>query len=321
MAKEIQYRNHTAYNNGTSAENNIKMLDSTPFQHEDIASGVNKLGKMLVAQSFCEPVAVCDSNNPQNGAYVATCLNYPDFALSYQDAQQNTQYLIGLKIRVIFTYGITYGSVSGGTYPTLNINGSGAIPMLAQGKTMATGSASAGQTLEFTVIPYGNGIAFDADSNVRESTSDYTIYTDGHKGAILVAKNTIYYEYKNLSAQGWYRLCTSNIQVKGSVLEIELTSSYNYQRPSSKKILISCGWSSSDIQILGNKDEDSIITKVRTVQRGSSTARTLYVDIYYNINQSNQIYAYLTSKNREITLNNFTPITDTPTENVTEKNI
>lgn len=179
MANEIQYRNHTAYNNGTSAENNIKLSDITPFQHEDLSSGVNKLGKMLVAQSFCEPVAVCNSNNPQNGAYVATCSNYPDFALSYQDAQQNTQYLIGLKIRVIFTYGITYGSVSGGTYPTLNINGSGAIPMLAQGKTMATGSASAGQTLEFTVIPYGNGIAFDADSNVRESTSDYTIYTDG----------------------------------------------------------------------------------------------------------------------------------------------
>lgn len=179
MANEIQYRNHTAYNNGTSAETNIKLSDITPFQHEDLSSGVNKLGKMLVAQSFCEPVAVCDSNNPQNGVYVATCQNYPDFALSYQDAQQNTKYLIGLKIRVIFTYGITYGSVSGGTYPTLNINGSGAIPMLAQGKTMATGSASAGQTLEFTVIPYGNGIAFDADSNVRESTSDYTIYTDG----------------------------------------------------------------------------------------------------------------------------------------------
>ena len=181
MANEIQYRNHTAYNNGTSAENNIKLLDITPFQHEDISSGVNKLGKMLVAQSLCEPVAVCNSNNPQNGVYVATCQNYPDFALSYQDAQQNTQYLIGLKIRVIFTYGITYGSVSGGTYPTLNINGSGAIPMLAQGKTMASGAASAGQSIEFTVIPYGNGIAFDADSNVRESTSDYTIYTDGRK--------------------------------------------------------------------------------------------------------------------------------------------
>ena len=51
--------------------------------------------------------------------------------------------------------------------------------MLAQGKTMASGAASAGQSIEFTIIPYGNGVAFDADSNVRESTSDYTIYTDG----------------------------------------------------------------------------------------------------------------------------------------------
>lgn len=179
MSLMKQFNQLDPINNGTTAQDNFKLSDAIPAQHTDLASGVNKLVHRTFAQSLCEPVAVCNSNNPQNGAYTATCQNYPDFALSYQDAQQNTQYLIGLKIRVIFTYGITYGSVSGGTYPTLNINGSGAIPMLAQGKTMATGAASAGQTLEFTVIPYGNGIAFDADSNVRESTSDYTIYTDG----------------------------------------------------------------------------------------------------------------------------------------------
>ena len=181
MAVTKQFTQLDPINNGTTPADNFKLSDVIPAQHTDLTGGVNKLVHRTLAQSMCEPVAVCNSNNPQNGAYVATCQNYPDFALSYQDAQQNTKYLIGLKIRVIFTYGITYGSVSGGTYPTLNINGSGAIPMLAQGKTMATGSASAGQTLEFTVIPYGNGIAFDADSNVRESTSDYTIYTDGSK--------------------------------------------------------------------------------------------------------------------------------------------
>lgn len=179
MAVTKQFTQLDPINNGTTAKDNFKLSDAIPAQHTDLTSGVNTLVHRTLAQSLCEPVAVCNSKNPQNGAYTATCKNYPDFALSYQDAQQNTQYLIGLKIRVIFTYGITYGSVSDGTYPTLNINGSGAIPMLAQGKTMATGSAAAGQSLEFTVIPYGNGIAFDADSNVRESTSDYTIYTDG----------------------------------------------------------------------------------------------------------------------------------------------
>ena len=163
MAVTKQFTQLDPINNGTTAADNFKLSDAIPAQHTDLTGGVNKLVHRTLAQSLCEPVAVCNSNNPQNGAYVATCQNYPDFALSYQDAQQNTQYLIGLKIRVIFTYGITYGSVSGGTYPTLNINGSGAIPMLAQGKTMATGSASAGQTLEFTVIPYGNGIAFDQE--------------------------------------------------------------------------------------------------------------------------------------------------------------
>lgn len=189
MAVTKQFTQLDPINNGTTAQDNFKLSDAIPAQHTDLTRGVNKLVHRTLAQSLCEPVAVCNSNNPQNGAYTATCQNYPDFALSYQDAQQNTQYLIGLKIRVIFTYGITYGSVSDGTYPTLNINGSGAIPMLAQGKTMATGSASAGQTLEFTVIPYGNGIAFDADSNVRESTSDYTIYTDGLKRINSVTNN------------------------------------------------------------------------------------------------------------------------------------
>ena len=304
MANEIQYRNHTAYNNGTSAENNIKLLDITPFQHEDLSSGVNKLGKMLVAQSFCEPVAVCNSNNPQNGAYVATCQNYPDFALSYQDAQQNTQYLIGLKIRVIFTYGITYGSVSGGTYPTLNINGSGAIPMLAQGKTMATGSASAGQTLEFTVIPYGNGVAFDADSNVRESTSDYTIYTDGLKRINSVTNND-----KNMVTSGAVYSEISktkdfwNLRVKAATPTTATTETlYNSRKFSDYYwILIDVGTgayntretllvpSSKVMQtstiyvfttIAGNREEIDIEILSDTQLKISSTSNTAYTGIY-----------------------------------------
>ena len=87
-----QFNQLDPINNGTTAQDNFKLSDAIPAQHTDLASGVNKLVHRTFAQSLCEPVAVCNSNNPQNGAYVATCLNYPDFALSYQDAQQNTQY-------------------------------------------------------------------------------------------------------------------------------------------------------------------------------------------------------------------------------------
>ena len=231
MAVTKQFTQLDPINNGTTAADNFKLSDAIPAQHTDLTGGVNKLVHRTLAQSLCEPVAVCNSNNPSNGAYTANCSNYPDFALSYQDAQQNTHYLIGLKIRVIFTYGITYGSVSGGTYPTLNINGSGAIPMLAQGKTMASGAASAGQSIEFTIIPYGNGVAFDADSNVRESTSDYTIYTDGLK------QPKIKYLYLQVTSDssGAFNLNTKGLSISNTLLSIQsLQETYfvNYSRDS-----------------------------------------------------------------------------------------
>ena len=179
MAVAKQFQQLVKITNGTTAETDVKLSDPLAMQHIDITSGANSLNQISLAQSMCQPVAVTPNSTPSGGAYTATCSNYPDFSLTYTDKNGNTHYLIGMKVRVIFTKGITYGSVSGGTYPTLNINSSGAIPLLAQGKTMAAGAAVDGQSLELTLIPYGNGVAWDADSNVRESTSDYTIYTDG----------------------------------------------------------------------------------------------------------------------------------------------
>ena len=149
----------------------------------------------------------------------------------------------------------------------------------------------------------------------------YLIKRDGHKGANLITKNTIYTTFANLATQGWFRIATCNIQVTGCVCEMEIVTSYNFQKPSSKKIVVCIGWNNSDIQVLGNKDEDNLITKIRTVQSGSGASRNLYIDIYYNIPQQNGVVIYLTCKYKEITLNNFTLITETPTGNVTEKNI
>lgn len=137
----------------------------------------------------------------------------------------------------------------------------------------------------------------------------------------LTSENKIYRESKDLSAIGWYRIATSNIQTQGCVLEIELISSYNYQKPISKKIVITVGWSGCDIQAIATKDEDSLVSKIRTVQQGSNTARNLYVDIYYNKSQQNLIKAFLMCKNRGLVLDNFTLITETPSGSVTEKNI
>ena len=214
--------------NGNTAQTDLKLADYMPVQHED--SGVMTINHISVAQSLCQPVATTPNSTPSGGAYTATCSNYPDFSLTYLDKDGNSHYLIGMKVRVIFTTGITYGSISGGTYPTLNINGSGSIPLLAQGKTMASGACSAGQSLEFTLIPYGNGVAWDADSNVRESTSDYTIYTDGSKvnkksqNYNLIITNTvirgggvIYYKTGNVITIQFDRLNTFDVTTSSSV--------------------------------------------------------------------------------------------------------
>ena len=181
MAQAKQFANLSKIKSGVTAGSDLKMSDIFAVQHIDALSGANTLNQVSVAQSMCQPVAI-SSNTPNDGAYTADCVNFPDFSLTYRDAYGNDHYYFGLKIRVIFENGITYGSVEDGTYPTLNINGSGAVPLLAQGQTMANGAAVAGQTLEFTLIPYGqNSIAWDADSNVRQNTSLATIYSDGNK--------------------------------------------------------------------------------------------------------------------------------------------
>ena len=186
-----QFRQNKQIANGITAATNLKMFDIIPGQHENLATNTNEQVKISIAQTFCEPVAVCSTNNPPSGQYTATCVNFPDFAVSFVDSDSVRHSLIGLKLRVVFEHGITYGSVAAGTFPTLSVNGSEALPLLAQGKTMAQGAIVAGQSVEFTIIPYGNSIAFDADSNVRESTNDYTIYTDGLQRIDSVIKNSV----------------------------------------------------------------------------------------------------------------------------------
>lgn len=183
MAENRQIREFDEIIHGTTASSNVKMTDHILLQHEDVSGNVNTFNKFTVGQTMCQPVAVTPNSTPSGGAYTATCSNFPDFAISYTDKNSNTHSLIGMKVRVIFTTGITYGSTTANppTYPTLNINGTGALPLLAQGMTMGAGAASAGQSLELTLIPYGNSLAWDADTNVRERGYNYTVYVDGTK--------------------------------------------------------------------------------------------------------------------------------------------
>lgn len=208
MAVTKQFIQLDEIHQGTTRATNLKMLDAVPMQHEDLSSGTNKLAHLRFAQVLCNPVAT--AGNHTGGVYSASVLNFPDFAIKYQDSQQNYHYLVGMKVRVIFNNGITYGSVSGGTYPSLNVGDTEALPLLAQGKTMASGACTSGQSLELTLIPYGNGYAWDADSNVREANSDYTVYTDG---SITYKNNVIIRETindANITDNGFFIFSVGN---------------------------------------------------------------------------------------------------------------
>lgn len=304
MAVAKQFQQLVKITNGTTAETDVKLSDPLAMQHIDITSGANSLNQISLAQSMCQPVAVTPNSTPSGGAYTATCSNYPDFSLTYTDKNGNTHYLVGMKVRVIFTKGITYGSVSGGTYPTLNINSSGAIPLLAQGKTMAAGAAVDGQSLELTLIPYGNGVAWDADSNVRESTSDYTIYTDGLERINIIASNNknmvtsgAVYSEINKTKDFW------NLRVKAATPTTATTETlYNSRKFSDYYwILIDVGTgayntretllipSSKVMQdstfyvfttIAGNREEIDIEILSDTQLKISSTSNTAYTGIY-----------------------------------------
>lgn len=187
MAENRQIREFDEIIHGTTASSNVKMTDHILLQHEDVSGNVNTFNRFTVGQTLCQPVAVTPNSTPSNGAYTATCNNFPDFAVSYTDKNGNSHFLIGMKVRVVFTTGITYGSTSANpvTYPTLNINGTGAYPLLAQGMTMGAGAASAGQSLELTLIPYGNSLAWDADTNVREKDDIHIVYTNNEPNVVF----------------------------------------------------------------------------------------------------------------------------------------
>lgn len=228
MSEIRQFRQNKQIVNGITAETNLKMFDIIPGQHENLATNTNEQVKISIAQTFCDPVAVCSTNNPPNGHYTATCINFPDFAVSFVDSDSVRHNLVGLKLRVIFEHGITYGSVASGTFPTLSINGSEALPLLAQGKTMAQGAIVAGQSVEFTIIPYGNSIAFDADSNVRENTNDYTIYTDGrNKPDITMGNFSINMPRSTIQSQTGNYVKIGNVVFASVTLKISATTTNN----------------------------------------------------------------------------------------------
>lgn len=183
MPNPVQIKALPHIHSGATPASQTKLTDLLVIEHMDAPSSTDKTLKMMIGQLLCKPVFTVASQQSGNGRYSATCQNYAGFSLFYTDSQNARHYFIGLPIKVIFTPACNYGSVSGNTYPTISFNGSDFIPILANGKTVASGAWQAGQSLEGCIIQTNlNGAtvyAFDLNSNIRQQDSNSTIYSDG----------------------------------------------------------------------------------------------------------------------------------------------
>ncbi len=183
MPNPVQIKDFPHIHSGATPASQTKLTDLLVIEHMDAPSSTDKTLKMMIGQLLCKPVFTVASQQSGNGRYSATCQNYAGFSLFYTDSQNARHYFIGLPIKIIFTPACNYGSVSGNTYPTISFNGSDFIPILANGKTVASGAWQAGQSLEGciiqTILNGATVYAFDLNSNIRQQDSNSTIYSDG----------------------------------------------------------------------------------------------------------------------------------------------
>lgn len=151
-----------------TATTNLNLGDCIPSQH---ITGDNSDKSLILQQLQCIPVGDCGAIT--GDTYQFSCRNFPAFTP-----------MLGQQIKVRFTVANTYGDcqASPATFPKIRI-GSLTLPIYAQGKSVGTGFNTANQVFNGCVM--GTDIAdpstwwLDLDSNVRQTTSEYTIYSDG----------------------------------------------------------------------------------------------------------------------------------------------
>ena len=161
------YNSQKTIEMGTAATN-LSMGDCIPSQH---ITGDNYDKSLILQQLQCIPVGDCGAIT--GDTYQFSCRNFPAFTP-----------MLGQQIKVRFTVANTYGDcqASPATFPKIRI-GSLTLPIYAQGKSVGTGFNTANQVFNGCVM--GTDLSdpstwwLDLDSNVRQTTSEYTIYSDG----------------------------------------------------------------------------------------------------------------------------------------------
>ena len=109
----------------------------------------------------------------------------------------------------------------------------------------------------------------------------------------------------NLNSAGWYRIAEGMLGVTGLIAEVDIATSYNYNRSAAHRIVTAAGFGVVNLVQLVKSDEEGEYTKIRAYQAGSNQQRSLYIDVYYAKTQTNPAYISITSQRN--TMNIVTP--------------
>lgn len=133
---------------------------------------------------------------------------------------------------------------------------------------------------------------------------------DSKINGALANYGKVYKMNKGLQGLGWYRIAEVNCGVHGFNIKLNLSATYENNEPCGKEISISQGWSENGVTVVTSTDKVPLFQKIRISRGGSGATRKAIIDVYYGSSVVNTVFVNITSPEENITLIDFTKITE-----------
>ena len=113
----------------------------------------------------------------------------------------------------------------------------------------------------------------------------------------------------SIASVGWYRFAKyngDNLGGDGAIIDIKIMTTFNRDNNSVHHVELICTYARSKFKLVGGYSNTLVISKIRHVY--DSINKKSYIDIYYNSNYMNGIFAYVKAYNYAFSPVNFEPI-------------
>ena len=271
----------------------ITTEDIIPGTHKSGATGTDN--KLTIGQLGCIAIASCTTpagTANKTASILNASLFNSNFSIQHsfeRNEQTLTEYLIGLPVKVQFTYGNTADA------PTLKIGNTDALPITVNGIRMGANALGAGN-YTFRLVPYGSSYAWECEDNggVVSRSTDTVTYSDGSTsynkngvdGALARYERIVYLDedYASYTNDEWV---------------LHLTAAYNVKNGSSVIFIFNSAYLKR-VRIVdflgGNVPYDFICGKCILTRFGSGQISIIYDINTYYLNATERYYENILSE-------------------------